>query len=196
MKRRAAIALMGSMLALSLWSMSAYSQNDEKKEAQEAVLKLMEALDGKKGDVKSQTQAIRKKFDDLDAIMHVYKARNKGGIGWGKDGSDLEKKIGHLGDDKSKDKLTPAKVAAVKDDLVKVADLSRAVAEISKLYPEQYKENDTGKKNPAKWKQYTEKMSKGAEELREAAKGGDFATIKRAINNLDASCNKCHKDFR
>ena len=194
MKRRAGITLLGTMLALALWAISAYSATEEE-EAQKAVLKLVDSMNGKKGDVKAQTQAIKKQFEELKPIMWVYKPRKKGGLGWGKEGSDIEMKIGSIGSTTSKEKLTPKKVADMKVDLIRAADLSRAIAEVSKLYPEQYKD-DNGKKNPAKWKEYTEKMSKAADELREAAKDGEVAKIKTAANNLKASCTECHGVFR
>jgi hypothetical protein len=56
MKRCAGITFAGSLLAMSLWSLTAYSADDDdkkaNKEAQEAVLKLIDSMNGKKGNVK------------------------------------------------------------------------------------------------------------------------------------------------
>jgi hypothetical protein len=196
MKRRAGIALAGSLLALGLWSLTAYSADDEdeaklNKEAQEAVIKLMESVkNGKKDDVQAQAAAMKKKFEELKPIMWVYKKRSKGGIGFGKDGDDIEQTIGKVGSRTAKG-MGPAKIKAMKDDLIKSAEISRAITEVADLYADQYAKKDT-----AKWKGYTKEMRKGADELIEAAKGGNVDKIKKAANDLSASCTNCHSDFR
>src|SRR5690242_658101 len=98
MKRRAAITFAGALLALGLWSMTGYSadDDDDKKAAQQAILKLADSIRGNKGDAKAQAEAIRKKFDELEPIMWVYKPRNKGGVGM-KDGAGIELELGRLG---------------------------------------------------------------------------------------------------
>ncbi len=194
MKRRAGITFAGALLALSLWSLTGYSADDDEdkkaiKEAQEAVLKLMDSMKSNKGDVKSQAQAMKKKFEELKPIMWVYKPRNKGGIGMGKDGGDIEREIGKVGSRTGK--TSPKKILEMKDDLVKAGEMSRAIAEVADLYANQY-----AKKNPAKWKEYDQDMRKGADELIKAAKGNDVNKIKAAANNLSASCTNCHSDFR
>ncbi|HTU17090.1 MAG TPA: cytochrome c [Gemmataceae bacterium] len=189
MKRRAAITLTGAVLALGLWSMTAYSADDEEKqarlEAQKAILKLADSMRENKGDTKAQAAAIKKKFDELQPLMWIYKPKNKGGIGM-KDGAGIELELGRLGGPKAR--LTPAKIADLKLDLVKAAEISKAIAEISDLY--------APKKDTAKWKGYNKEMRKAADELIEATKGGNPMQVKRAINNLNASCTNCHGDFR
>ena len=198
MKRCTGITFAGSLLAMSLWSLTAYSADDDdkkaNKEAQEAVLKLLDSMNGKKGDVKDQAQAIHKKFDELKPVMWVYKSRKKGGIGMGKDGDDIEKTIGKVGNPRARE-MTPKKILSMKDDLAKAAELSRAVAEVADLYAAQYKD-DNGKNNPAKWKEFMEKMRKGTDELSKAAKGNDASKIRKAADNLSASCTECHGVFR
>lgn len=192
MKRRAGITFGASLLALGIWSLTAFSAADdddkkEIKEAQKAIIKLMESMDGKKGDVKGQIAAIKKKFDELKPIMYVYKPRVKGGIGM-KDGASIETELGKIGNPKSKIKLTPQKIADLKDDLIKAGQLSRAVAEITELY--------APKKDTAEWKKYTQDMKKGADDLIEAANSGEAAKIKKAAGNLSGSCTDCHSKFR
>jgi cytochrome c556 len=193
MKRRAGITLAASLLALGLWSLTAYSADEDEaklnKEAQEAVIKLMDTVKNK-GDVKAQAEAMKKKFEELKPIMWVYKPRKKGGMGFGKDGDDIEQTIGKVGSKTAKG-MTPAKIKGMTDDLIKSAEISKAIAEVTDLYAGQYAKKDT-----AKWKGYTKDMRNGADELIEAAKGGDVAKIKKAANNLSASCTNCHSDFR
>ena len=189
MKRRAGILFAGAVFALGLWSMTAYSADDDDdkqaiKDAQKAVIKLMDSMNGGKSDVKAQAQAIKKKFDELKPIMYVYKPKKNGGIGFGKDGASIETELVRLGGTKS----NPKNVAKQKAELSKVADLSRAIAEITELYPP--------KKNADKWQGYVKDMKKGAEELKKAAEDGDGAKIKKAITNLNASCTDCHGEFR
>jgi ABC-type transporter MlaC component len=196
MNRSVGIPLGALMLAFGLWSLTAYADDDEIKEAQKAVIKLMDSMKSNKGDVKAQTQAMAKKFDEVQPIMMVYKPRNKGGIGMGPGGAlDIEKTIGKVGDAGPKG-WTDAKRLQMKGDLAKVADLSRAVAEVSELYANKYKDNNTGKLEPKKWKEYVAQMRKGADELDKAAKGNDAGAIQKAADNLNKSCSNCHSDFR
>lgn len=193
MKRRA-ITCTAALLTLGLWSMTALSadDDDEKKanaEAQKAVLKLVETMkNGKGGD--AQIAAIRKKFDELKPIMWVYKPRKKGGIGMGAGGADdIELTLGKMGGPKYK--LTPPKLAGMKNDLILAGELSKVVAEISDKYAEQY-----AKKDVKKWKGYTKDMKKAADDLIAAAKSGNPAKVKTAATNLSNSCTSCHSDFR
>lgn len=188
MKRRAAILFTAALLALSLWSITAYSadDDDDKKAAQQAILKLVDSMRGNQGDAKAQAAAIKKKFDELEPIMWVYKPKNKGGIGMAKDGAGYENELSRLSGPKSR--LTPQKIGQLKPDLIKIAEISKAVAEVSDLY--------TPKKDTAKWKGYTKQMRKAADELIEEAKGGNPMKLKKAIMNLNASCTECHSDFR
>jgi cytochrome c556 len=192
MRRRAGITLAASLLALGIWSLTAYSADDEDKEAiqkaQQEVNKLVESMDGGKGDVKAQVQAIRKKFDDLKPIMYVYKPRGKGGVGMGKDGASIETELAKIGSPRGKEKLTPKKLESLQKDLIRAGKLSKAIAEITDQY--------TPKKDSAKWKGYVEEMKKGADELIEAAKSNDVGKVKKAATNLSASCTNCHSDFR
>jgi cytochrome c556 len=197
MKRRAGILFAGALLALALWSLTAYSADDDgdKKEAQQAILKLVDSMKGNKGDVKAQTAALKKRFDELEPIMWVYKSRKKGGLGIGKDGEDIEQTIGKVGNARAKG-WTAKKRLDMRADLAKVADLSRALAEVADLYAKKYNDNNTGKPNPAKWQEYVKQMRKGADELNKAVQGQDAAAIQKAAGNLSASCTNCHSDFR
>jgi hypothetical protein len=194
MKRRAGITFMGALLALSLWSLTAYSADDEDddkkaiKDAQEAVLKLMDAMNGGKGDVKGQAQAIHKKFTELKHVMWVYKPRAKGGIGMGKDGTSIETELARIGNPRSKAKFTAKQMKELKGDLIKAGELSKTIAEVADLY--------VPKKMADKWKGYNQDMRKGGDELIKAAGTEDIAAVKKAANNLSASCTNCHSDFR
>jgi hypothetical protein len=192
MKRRVAITFTAVLLGLGFWTMTALSaQDEEKKAAQEAVLKLAETIKNG-GNVQGQIAAIAKKFDELEPIMWVYKPRKKGGIGMGQGGvDDMEITIGKISGPKFR--MTPQKLAAMKDDLIKVGELSKAVAAISEQdkYVQQH-----GKKDTAKWKKYATEMKRYAEELIEAAKSDSAAKVKAAARKLSDNCTSCHSDFR
>jgi hypothetical protein len=194
MKRRVAITFTAVLLGLGLWTMTALSaQNDEKKAAQEAVLKLVGSMNGG-GNVQGQIAAITKKFDELEPIMWVYKSRKKGGIGMGKDGAeDIELTLGKIGNPRAKAKFNPRKLAEWKADLIKAGEMSKAIAKIAEQnkYAQQY-----GKKNVAMWKKYTKDMEKGAEKLIKAVKADSVPQVTQAANDLSASCTNCHSDFR
>lgn len=169
--------------------------DDEKKanaEAQKAVLQLVKSMNGQGGNVKGQLDAITKKFEELKPLMWVYKPRKKGGIGMGPGGADdIEITIGKMGGPKFR--MTPKKLAEMKEDLIKAGELSKAVAEIAgqDKYAKQY-----AKKDAAKWKGYAKDMKKSSEDLIKAVKGGNAAQVKKAANDLSASCTSCHSDFR
>ena len=193
MKRRAGIMFAGALLALTLWSLTGYGADDDEdkqmtKDAQAAVLKLMDAMNGGKGDVKNQVEAIHKKFPELKFVMWVYKPRSKGGIGMGKDGASIETEIARIGNPRSKAKFTPKQMKDLKGDLIKAGEMSKAIAEVTDLY--------LPKKEVSKWKAYTQDMRKGGDELIKAVKSDDVAAVKKAAYSLSNSCTSCHSDFR
>jgi cytochrome c556 len=183
-----------ALLGLALWSMTALSaDDDEKKAAREAVMKLTETMI-RGGNVQGQIAEITKKFDELEPLMYVYKPRKKGGVGMGKNGEDdIELTLGKIGNPRGKAKLTPQKVTQMKDDLIMTGNLSKAIAEIAghDKYTQQY-----GKKDPKKWKGYIKQMKEGSDELIKAAKGGNVKSVTDAANNLSKSCTDCHSEFR
>jgi cytochrome c556 len=194
MNRRARVTAAGLALALGVWFVTASggrtADDDEDKQAikdaQQALTKLMDTM-AKGGNTAAEVKAIRDKFGELKPIMYAaFKPRKNGGMGIGPpgQGDGIELKIISLG----KRALQKPDVAKWQDDLQKIADVSKAIAEVADLYPP--------KKDAEKWKQYDTEMRKGAEELARAAKGGDPKAIKNAANNLNASCSNCHSDFR
>src|SRR5690242_9387004 len=101
MNRRTWVTLAGLLLALGIWTVAVPTgqgadEEDKEvvKEAQGAVIKLMEAME-KGGDGKKEADGIRKKFDALKPSMYVFKPRDKGGIGVGPamKGDGIELKI-------------------------------------------------------------------------------------------------------
>jgi hypothetical protein len=195
MYRRFRVTFAGFGLALGiglLTAASSQSADDEDlkatKDAQVAILKLMDAT-SKGGNAKAELEAIKKQFpDELKPLMNIFKPRFKGGLGVGPPGKSdgIEMKIISLGDRRKR--LSKADVDKQRDDLLKIAEVSKALAEIADMYPP--------KKDVDKWKKLDEDMRKGADELIAAVKQGDPKAVKTAAANLNASCTDCHGAFR
>jgi hypothetical protein len=173
---------------LGLWAAAVASRAaDDKSPVKQDVLKLAEG----KGGVTAAD--IAKRAEQLEEVMDVFKPRDKGGAGLGPtpgairpDGIEL--KLIDLG---KKREMSKADVDKQADALARAGEITRAVADITVYFTEK-----DGKKNSAKWKQYTEDMKKGAEQFTAAAKQKDAKGIKAGANALNASCNNCHADFR
>jgi cytochrome c556 len=195
MNKRKWATLAGLLLALGTWATVATTgqgraDDDEDKqavkEAQGEILKLMDTM-AKGGNPAAGAAAIKKKFAELKPSMYVFKPRKNGGLGIGPpmQGDGIELKIINLSKNKPPSKAEVAKWA---DDYVKMAEVSKVMAEVAALYPP--------KKNVDDWKQYNDAMRKGADQLIAAAKKGDPEAIKKAATNLNASCTDCHSKFR
>ena len=53
-----------------------------------------------------------------------------------------------------------------------------------------------GTKDPAKWKEWSQDMFKGSQDLIGALKKKDPKAVKEAANKLNGTCNECHSDFK
>jgi soluble cytochrome b562 len=193
-----AASLMVSLLAVSA---SAYQDKDKDKKddeddkeikaAQKDVLDLTKDVTGGKADkdIAEKAGKIKKKYEELNTVMHIFKPKAKGGIGLGKNGEGIELKIISLG----KRKLAGPALTKEKDELIKMADINVAMAAVAKHYAPSKPKGGKGKKD---WDGHADDMKKAAEELRKAAKAGNADDVKKAANNLNNSCNNCHTDFR
>ena len=50
--------------------------------------------------------------------------------------------------------------------------------------------------NTAKFKEVADRMQSAVAQLVKVSKGGDEATVKTAINDVNKACGACHDDFR
>jgi cytochrome c556 len=197
MNRFARATALGATLALMVAMVTgpqnalAFDDAKEVKKAQQDILDLAKKIaDGK--DVSKEAAEVKKKYEELNTVMHAYKPSPKGGIGTGLDpkaGDGIEIKVINLG----KRALTSAALAKEKGALVKVAYINAAIADITHAYaPTKPK----GGKGAKEWKQFCDDMKKASLDLAKAVEAGDTAKIKTAANNLNNSCNNCHSDFR
>lgn len=186
----AALLTLGLVLATGQNPARAFADDKEAiKEAQKELVDLAKAIaDGKDG--KDLAAAMKKKYEDLGPIMHIYKPSPKGGIGIGKKaaGDGMELKIINLGK-----RISAADAAKEKDDIIKIGHLNVAIAEVTALYAPAKPKGGKGAKD---WKQHCEDQKKASLDLVAAAKAGTAAKIKAAANNLNNACNNCHSDFR
>lgn len=176
-----------SALALGLVILPAGLAADEKNPAAGPVLKAAEAL--KKGDdasAKKEIEALKKM--DLEGVMHLFKLRDKGGLGVGdKPGAvkpdGIEAKI-----------IQMAKKAAPADAKPPATDMGYIIAVIADVATGKCPvDKKTGEKDPKDWAQWSKDMKDGAMELAKA-KSADEA--KKAAAKVNTACNNCHGVFR
>jgi hypothetical protein len=134
---------------------------------------------------------------DLKNTMYIFKPRekdDKGGVGVGpKPGMYRPDGIEALM--KNQNSRTPSMTLDLKksaDDINRMLDITLAITEITARTPP-----PKDKKAPAKlWKESVDDMRKATLDLKAAVKDGDKTKFKQALLALDASCNKCHTNFR
>lgn len=149
-------------------------------------------------DLSKDGSAVAKKHELVD-VMNLFKLRKVGAktSGWGigeKPGAitpdGIEAKIINM----TKNPMAPAILAKQQADLIQMAERVAAIAAASvHQCPEPVKK---GAKDPAKWKEWTEDMYKGSQDLIKALKDMKPDEVKKAANKLNASCTECHGVFR
>jgi hypothetical protein len=185
----------GSMLLLAVALLGGgdarAAADEETKKAQADILDLAKKIaDGK--NVAADTAAIKKKYEDLNTLMHAYKPSPKGGIGTGlepKAGDGIEIKIINLG----KRVLQPATLKKEEAVLTKIGYINAALADITTHYAPAKPKAGKGAKE---WKQHCSDMKEASLELIKAAKASNPMQVKTAAIKLNDSCNNCHSDFR
>jgi cytochrome c556 len=161
----------------TLWMAPAGAQND--KPAAKEVVKIADDLAAGKKFSEADAKAFAKKYDDLEDVMGAFKAPKRGQ-------PTLETILNKLS---NKASFTTAE----KEQLMKIAKISRAMALLTPHYDEKTKGAPAKKKE---WDKYTKDMATGSEDLVKALKSGDGKEIKKASTNLNGSCTDCHGTFR
>jgi cytochrome c556 len=197
MRRYARRPALAAALCWGIWALattgavSADADEDKKvKEAQKDVVELAKEVEGGKTD-EAKAKAIRKKYDELDHLMYIFKPRDKGGLGFGPKGKGdgIELKIISLG----KRALSDEDLKAQRAELIKMAYVTTAMSEVVQQYaPAKPK----GGKGAKEWKAHAAGMKKASQELIAAVKKGSPDAVKAAAGNLNGSCTSCHTDFR
>src|SRR5947209_6127370 len=149
MRRHARGMAVGVLLALPLAFLAISAgrgdEDDDKaiKEAQEAIVKMAKANNG---DAEKQAAELAKKAELIN-VMQVFKPRNKKGLGWNAKGEGIETKIIAM----AKRPLSKGDLGTQEEDLIKMAEVTRAVAEVAYHFTPKVKKAD---KDPADWKKY------------------------------------------
>jgi hypothetical protein len=167
-------------------------EDDEKIQgAQKDIILLAKAI--KEGKVNPAAADVIKKKYDLEHVMYVFKPKDKKGPGWDpaskEPGNGIEFKYINLG----KRALSKMQLTNQKANLIRMAYLTAAVGDVAGHYPPP--KGGAGK-GPADWKKYNQDMKKTALEFIKAIESGDPKKVKEAANNVNATCNGCHSDFR
>jgi hypothetical protein len=164
------------------------------KKAGQEVLKLVGGLD--KPGVEDQAKAIAK-ANEIERVMRQFKTRKDGGMGVGANGPKIlgmpdgyELAIIAM----AKKSPSAADLKANQEDLLKMAQVSQAIAEINYNYkvPKPKKPGVV----PANYKQWNDEMKASSKELADAIKASDPKKVEAAATKLTAACNNCHTGFR
>jgi hypothetical protein len=155
------------------------------KKARADVLDVVKDLQAGK-DVAKKVDAIRKKYEDMEHLMVIYKPRDLGGLGIGPvspKADGIEYKILNVG----MRGLTAAALAKEKAELIKVVWLNVAMARISRTY--------TPRARAREWNAYCDDMEKASKRLLEALKKDDPVAVKKAAWEVHLSCAGCHTPY-
>jgi hypothetical protein len=199
LSRKATLWVLGAGLFMALSGDS--SSQDKKpskekkqnKEAREAVLRMADLVERKDFmALKQQADGVAKSIEGLDDVMNLLKLRSRGGLGIGDtpgavapDG--MEAKVVNM----AKRPLAPAQLAKESKDLVRLAYVNAAIAQISEA-----RTDVDGKMDPKAWQKWSIDMRQSAIELADAAQAMDPARVKAAAKKMNTSCTDCHDKFR
>jgi hypothetical protein len=143
-------------------------------------LKKLDSLPTLKADAKAKKEklALVDKVIEVDELMHHFRQPARGGLG-------IETRLDALG-------TMEGGIAEkeLDDLLLRQAYLLAVAAEVTAEYtpPEKDKVKD--------WQAYCTQMRQGGSALAAATKARDGKAALRAVEQLNQSCTKCHKDFR
>jgi len=198
MKKFAIGLAVGVALTLAMTAAGVARDKEDDEAARKDVLDVLKAVEGGKDDkeLAAKADAIKKKDYELNNLMKVYKLKEKGGLGFGpEETSGIEQRIIQL--EKLPRGLSPATLKKEKKELVKLARLNLAMAEIARPWYDNFK--DAGKKEgktKKDWDKYVEDQKKASKDLLEAIEKEDGKAVSKIAKELLASCTDCHSGFR
>lgn len=187
----AGITLM-ALLGLVYVSVPAFGQDG--KDIPATVKKIAELIKKKDDDgAKKMATGAAKNIEELGDLMHMFRPRNKGGLGVGekalpnptKDGIEVYLR------DLARD--VPATIAKQAEALETTGYWIAAMAELSHA---KAPTKDVGKKTKKAWNTYSADMREAGLAFAKAATGKGAQEIKTAAAKVNASCNNCHSIFK
>ncbi len=197
MKMKVQLWLAGAMLAAvgGMVYLTNPSYAGGEKDPTAAVKKIADAIKaGKAADAKKIAEASAKHIEEVSDLMHLYRPRNKGGLGWGgKAGANpatdgLEKKIQEFA------KAVPANVAGQTEANLEAAHWLAALSELT-LAKTPAKDASGGKTKKA-WIGFTEDMREGITAFTKAAEKKDGTAMAKAASKINSACVNCHSKFK
>lgn len=185
----------GVALTLALAAVGTARDKEEDAKAQKAVLDTTKSAEDGKSDKELAAKAaeIKKAGYELDSLMKVYKIKKSGGVGFGDSpapASGIEAKLQEM--QRAKRGVAAAKLKSESKDLIKLAYLNIAMAEIAKPHFTKPAEGKTKKD----WDKWLDDQKEGAKELIEAVKKGDGKAANKAADKMMNACTECHNVFR
>lgn len=183
-----------AVLAIGIQFVSTAQAQDKKETAKKVQASIVAAGEALTSGDASKVKEVEK--FDLDPIMHAFKPRARGGIGFGEKAGivppnedGLESKMISL----AKKPLSAGDAAKFESAITAAAHQILAIGLAS---DSKWPENKDKAKSKDKWSEYNTLMKDGAKELGAAAKAKDSAKIKAAATKVNRSCNECHTAFR
>ena len=165
--------------------------------------------------LKMQAQSLVRLYA-LDSVSRAFEPREKGGLGaepppdpgaptplgtfvpYGKDNPQRAPRAVADGIearllDWAKNPPTADQLAADAKDLLRSAEVARALAEAMPDYGKEYAADAAAAKT---WGGFSDDMKQGSDDLITAVKGKDLKGLQKALDRLNQSCTDCHKAFR
>jgi hypothetical protein len=166
---------------------------EETRPAMAAILKLAANLD--RGDISLQARKIVAEHDGCE-ISSVFSMKRRGGVGIGSAIKAGHKdSIEHLVRNWSgAQPPTKEEVQTHRQDLLRVAQVLQAMAELAPYRMPQYPPNHQGKeKLVEEWRKVTGEFKASSRELRDAIQQSEPTEVRKAAVHLQRTCHSCHK---
>jgi hypothetical protein len=164
--------------------------------AMDALKKLIDAVETNKDakEVSKLANDLNKKTDLKHIMWAAYKPREKGGLGVGAKAGvirpdGVEAKLISM----SKKPMPAKQLEKESEDLIKMAEVSKAIAEIADLNTPK---KDEPKKPITDWKTFNKRQKDSTKDFSDAVKAKDPDKLLDATKNLYSSCTNCHSVFR
>jgi hypothetical protein len=196
MTTKVRLAIASVMLAATLALASSATSGGPEKAVGAAVEKIGDAI--KKGDADATKKLAAKasgmkEIEDNADLMHLFKPRNKGGMGWGsKAGANpatdgLEKRVQEYAKNvKANEATDPNNEEA-----------GRWIAAMAEMIKLRVPAKDmAGGKTKKAWSEFADATREAADGFTKAAAGKNAATIKGAADKLNTTCLNCHSKFK
>jgi hypothetical protein len=201
MKRFACHLTAGLTLALGLTALSSLLRADDDEDKKKAVKAAAEAVNKftdampklSPADLKKEAEALARKHE-MEAVMHQFKPRVRGGLGIGPKANDIKPDSIELKlFDMAKKPMSKAAIDKEAKELIRSIEVTAAIAEVAHFYKP--KDKKPGR-DPADWTKLMNEMQAGSKELIAALKTKAPKAIYDASVRLNSSCVECHAIFR